>query len=131
MVLESQTESATLNSSVRKKILLAALPLIASLCGCHNLPPSKPLSELTPQEMDGYHVFQARCAECHRANSQRALHGPGLQGLYRLPYLPSGLPANDDRVLATIQHGRNTMPALGDRLDSEETSNLLAYLHTL
>lgn len=101
------------------------------LCGCHNLPPSKPLAQLTPQEMSGYRVFQSRCAECHHANSQRALHGPGLQGIFKLPYLPSGLPANDDRVLSTVQHGRNNMPAFGNILDSQETTDLLAYLHTV
>ena len=116
---------------MRNKFLPASLGLAVLLCGCHSLPPSKPLAELTPPEASGYQVFQARCAECHRATSQRALHGPGLQGLFKLPYLPSGLPANDERVLATIQHGRATMPALGDKLDSQETADLLAYLHTL
>jgi len=111
--------------------LPALLGLAALLGGCHPLPPSKPLSELTPQEASGYQVFQARCAECHRATSQRALHGPGLQGLFKLPYLPSGLPAKDERVLATIRHGHGLMPALGDKLDSQETDDLLAYLHTL
>jgi len=99
--------------------------------GCHHLPPSEPLSQLDPQQLAGYHVFQTRCAECHNANSQRALHGPGLQGIFKVPYLPSGMPANDERVLYTIQHGRGMMPAFGNRLDDQETTALLAYLHTL
>jgi mono/diheme cytochrome c family protein len=114
-----------------KNFVRASLLLAVGLGGCHPLPPSKPLAQLTPTETSGYVVFQARCAECHHPNSQRALHGPGLQGLFKLPYLPSGLPANDERVTATIQHGRNTMPAFGNVLDAEQIGDLLAYLHTL
>jgi mono/diheme cytochrome c family protein len=101
------------------------------LAGCHPLPPSKPLDQLTPIEMQGYATFQANCARCHNANSTRGLHGPGLQALYKQPYLPSGAPANDDRVRAVILHGRNMMPAFGNTLDDQQIQVLLAYLHTL
>jgi len=99
--------------------------------GCHALPPSKPLGQLTPTEMQGYAVFQANCARCHYANSAWSLHGPGLQALYKQPYLPSGAPANDDRISAVIQHGRAMMPAFGNTLDDRQMQELLAYLHTL
>jgi mono/diheme cytochrome c family protein len=113
--------------------LIPALALAAMLAlgGCHELPPSKPLASLTPVERAGYNVFQTRCAECHYANSQRALHGPGLQGIFKERYLPSGQPANDDRVLNTVQHGRGNMPPFGNLLDDSQTTALLAYLHTL
>lgn len=102
------------------------------LAGCGpSLPPSKPLSELNTQEMRGYHVYQAECARCHYANSERSLHGPGLQGLYKLKYLPSGAPANDDRVTNVILHGHALMPAFGDKIDQQQLNDLLAYLHTL
>jgi mono/diheme cytochrome c family protein len=52
-------------------------------------------------------------------------------GIFKKPYLPSGAPANDDRVTETILHGRNMMPAQGNRLDSQDLEDLLAYLHTL
>lgn len=106
----------------------AALLLLA---GCHHIPPSKPLSELTPTEMQGHAVFQSHCAACHHTNSEHSLHGPGLQGMFKKPYLPSGAPANDDRVTATILHGRNMMPAVGNELDDPQMRDLLAYLHTL
>jgi mono/diheme cytochrome c family protein len=106
-----------------------AFVLVAS--GCRHMPPSKPLDQLTPVEMQGHAVFQANCARCHNANSTRALHGPGLQALYKLPYLPSGAPANDDRVRSVIEHGRNMMPAFGHDLDEQQMQALLAYLHTL
>jgi mono/diheme cytochrome c family protein len=101
------------------------------LAGCHHLPPSKPLSELTPTELRGYTVFQQQCARCHNANSEQPLHGPGLQGIFKKPYLPSGAPANDDRVRAAILEGRNMMPPFGNVLNDQQMNDLLAYLHTL
>jgi mono/diheme cytochrome c family protein len=101
------------------------------LAGCHHLPPSKPLSELTPTEMRGYTVYQQQCAQCHNANSEQPLHGPGLQGLYKKPYLPSGAPANDDRIRAAILEGRNMMPAYSNVLNDQQMNDLIAYLHTL
>jgi mono/diheme cytochrome c family protein len=101
------------------------------LAGCHHLPPSKPLSELTPTEMHGYTVYQQQCAQCHQANSEQPLHGPGLQGIFKKPYLPSGAPANDDRVRAAIAQGRNMMPAFGNVLNDQQMNDLLSYLHTL
>lgn len=101
------------------------------LAGCHHLPPSKPLSELTPTEMRGYTVYQQQCAQCHQANSEQPLHGPGLQGIFKKPYLPSGAPANDDRVRAAIAQGRNMMPGYGNVLNDQQMNDLLAYLHTL
>jgi mono/diheme cytochrome c family protein len=112
---------------------LAVLALVVfSLAGCGPpLPPSKPLSELTPQEAAGHQVFVSKCARCHYPNTEKPLHGPGLQGLYKQKYLPSGAPANDDRVQAVIQHGRTLMPAFGNTMDEQQLSDLLAYLHTL
>ena len=109
---------------------MAAVMLI--VCGCRpNLPPSKPLAELTPQEARGYAVFQSHCARCHHANSQDGFHGPGLQGLYKQPYLPSGAPTNDDRVISAILRGRGIMPAFANDLSDLQLNDLLAYLHTL
>ena len=100
--------------------------------GCRpDLPPSKPLSDLTPQEASGHAVFQSNCARCHNANSQDGLRGPGLQGLYKLKYLPSGAPANDDRVISAIEHGRGMMPSFANKLDEQQLNDLIAYLHTL
>ena len=114
-----------------RKLLLTALILPAlTACG-PPLPPSKPLSELTPQESAGRQVYQAYCARCHYSNTDRSLHGPGLQAIYKQKYLPSGAPANDDRVTAVILRGRNMMPAFGNTLTDQQLDDLLAYLHTL
>jgi len=121
--------TAWLGAMARLGAVACALALIAA--GCRSLPPSKPLDQLTPVERQGHVIFQANCARCHNANSTRALHGPGLQALYKQPYLPSGAPANDDRVRSVIEHGRNMMPAFGNDLNEEQMQALLAYLHTL
>ena len=111
-------------------LVLLAFAFAATGCG-PSLPPSTPLSELTPQQSSGHQVYMARCAGCHYPNSEDPLHGPGLQGLYKKKYLPSGAPANDDRVTAVILRGRNMMPAFGNNLDDQQLADLLAYLHTL
>lgn len=113
-----------------KNFALTVLILL-TLTGCKSTPPPKPLSELTPTERSGRAVFSARCGACHNDRVDKPLNGPSLLGLYKKPYLPSGAPANDDRITNTIQHGRNNMPALGDTISPEETSDLLAYLKTL
>jgi mono/diheme cytochrome c family protein len=116
--------------SVRKKILFFCGILVLTGCG-PKLPPSKPASEFTPQEANGATVFTQECARCHSANTQRTLHGPGLLGLYKLKYLPSGAPANDDRVTAVILQGRGMMPGLGNQLNDQQLADLITYLHTL
>lgn len=108
------------------------LPLgLLALLGCHHLTPSKPLAELTPQESAGRQIFVTQCSSCHYGDKEKGLNGPGLEGLFRKPYLPSGMVATDARVTAVILHGRNMMPALGNSLSDQQLTDLLAYLHTL
>ncbi|HTW44600.1 MAG TPA: cytochrome c [Acidobacteriaceae bacterium] len=116
--------------SARKLVPATMVLLLVAGCG-PPLPPSKPLSELNAQEMRGYHVYQAECARCHYANNVHSLHGPGLQGLFKLKYLPSGAPANDDRVTDVIMNGHGVMPAFGNKIDQQQLNDLMAYLHTL
>jgi mono/diheme cytochrome c family protein len=118
--------------SIRKTRVAVVLLAMLGAVGCKPaLPPSKPLAELTPREAHGYAVFRDACSECHYANREDSLKGPGLQGLFKKPYLPSGAPANDDRVRAPIMGGRGMMPAFGEKLDDEQVQDLIAYLHTL
>jgi mono/diheme cytochrome c family protein len=113
------------------RALFSLALVLAGLTGCTSLPPSKPLDQLSPQERAGYQVFAAQCSRCHHADSQRGLNGPGLEGLFRMRYLPSGGAATDDRVTDLIVHGRGMMPALGNQMSSQELQDLMAYLHTL
>lgn len=111
--------------------VLLVTALAAALCGCHSTPPPTPLDQLTPQQASGRAVFQTRCAACHYDRQSGALHGPSLLGVFKKPALPSGAAPTDERVSATILHGRNQMPALGNVLDDTDLNDLLAYLHTL
>ena len=76
-------------------------------------------------------LFEQRCQECHFAYIARNLRGPSMQGLYRKQFMPSGAPANDERVRDVINLGRSKMPAFGRILTAEQVDDLLAYLHTL
>ena len=87
---------------------------------------------LNPQQAAGRRIYDAECARCHEAYSDRGKKGPPLQGVFQHKFLSlSGLPANDERVTDIIQHGRKDMPAYGPKFSAEDIENLLAYLHTL
>lgn len=119
---------------IQARAILAAGMLAASiaLAGCKaSLGPSKAVSQLSPQELEGRGVYQQYCAGCHYANQTGDLHGPSLFALYRKKYLPSGAPANDARVTPVILTGRNMMPGFGNQLSDQQLQDLLAYLHTL
>jgi mono/diheme cytochrome c family protein len=106
----------------------AAVVLMAAV-GCHSLPPSKPSSEWTASEARGAQVFQANCARCHYPTTTQGKKGPGLQAITKMKAMPSGAPPTDERLTATILHGRGMMPAT--TLNEDELRDLLAYIHTL
>ncbi len=118
---------------IRKQIFpLALIAAAALLAGCKpSYPPAKPVSQLNPREFRGYQVYQQDCASCHYADHTGDLHGPSLFAMYQKKYLPSGAPANDDRVSATIMDGHGIMPGFGNQISRQQLQNLLAYLHTL
>ena len=114
----------------RKDLLLIfAIGLLAA-CGCKHSP-SKPVRALTPQQAAGKQVFVNQCSSCHYADSDKGLYGPGLQGLFRKPYLSSGIKATDPRVRGVILHGWAMMPPMGNTMSDQEFEELMAYLHTL
>jgi mono/diheme cytochrome c family protein len=102
----------------------------AAISGCHRIAPPTPLDQLNAQQARGHGVYRAHCGQCHYDREDGPLHGPSLLGVFKKPYLPSGAPANDERVSATILHGRNLMPAQPN-MDPQDLDDLLAYLHTL
>jgi mono/diheme cytochrome c family protein len=111
-------------------LIMIGLWLMA-LAGCQAAPDPVPLSQLDAHQARGRSVFIARCGLCHYDRKYGDLHGPSLAGLYKKPALPSGAAATDERVVATIVHGRRNMPAQGGQIDADQMSDLLAYLHTL
>lgn len=106
---------------------------LAILSGC-NAERRKSDAELglTPEQAAGRRIYDSQCARCHEPYSTRGKKGPGLQGVFRRPYLPiSGLPANDDRVTDIIRMGRKEMPGYSQTLNQQDIQDLLAYMHTL
>ena len=109
---------------MKKLLFLALVPAL----GCQHASPPKPLN---PQETAGQQVFVSQCSSCHYADSANGLYGPGLQGLLRKPYLPSGRVANDHTITGVILRGWGMMPPLGNTMTDQQLQDLLAYLHTL
>jgi mono/diheme cytochrome c family protein len=113
----------------RNLLLMLAIGLLTA-CGCKHSP-SKPVHTLTPQEAAGRQVFVNECSTCHYADTDKGMYGPGLEGLFRKPYLTSGMTANDTRVRSVILRGFGMMPPMGNTLSDQELVDLMAYLHTL
>jgi mono/diheme cytochrome c family protein len=105
-------------------LLLATLVALLAIDGCT---PERRKSDaelgLTPTQAMGRHVFDANCARCHEPYSSRGLHGPSLHDLYKKQYLPSGMPANDERITEVITRGRVKMPAFGGSISSDQIVN--------
>ena len=111
--------------------LCLLLPILL-LAGCDNEPnPSDAQLGLNPTQVAGRGLFNKYCANCHTAYSSSKRNGPTLQGLFKKPYMPSGTPANDDRVRDVILLGKSKMPGFGRVLSPEQADELMAYLHTL
>jgi mono/diheme cytochrome c family protein len=86
---------------------------------------------LTPQQASGRHVYDQHCIRCHEPYSTRGHNGPGLAGLNKKGYMPSGIPVNDDRVTDVIMMGKSKMPAFRNTLTQQQLEDLLVYMKTL
>ncbi|HWC98585.1 MAG TPA: cytochrome c [Candidatus Sulfopaludibacter sp.] len=88
-------------------------------------------AQLTPQEVEGKHFYQVRCAHCHEDNDLALKKvPPNLHGVFRRSALPSGAPATDADVRRVVLAGKGMMPAFAGRFTDEQMAALLAYLHT-
>ena len=113
---------------IRTALLLL---LAVTLSGCRSVAPAVPLDQLNAEQSHGHAVFQARCSLCHYDRQAGALHGPSLQGVFKKQQLPSGAAATDERVTSTVLNGHGLMPGMGDTIDPQDLTDVLAYLHTL
>src|SRR5690242_21760356 len=111
-------------------LLLAVLLFLIVGCNAERRKSDAELG-LNPQQAAGRRVYDRHCERCHEAYSSKDLQGPSLKHLYRNQYLPSGAPANDDRVTDVIKFGRAKMPGFGPVLTQQQIDDLIAYLHTL
>jgi mono/diheme cytochrome c family protein len=120
--LESQAQ--TMQYSKFCAIALVVLGMFFLAC-CRSTP------ELTPQQAEGKHLYEVRCAHCHRDNDLALKKvPPDLHGLFDHQTLPSGIPATDAAVAHNILAGRGLMPGFAGRFNNEQMAALLAYLHT-
>jgi mono/diheme cytochrome c family protein len=105
--------------------VLFGLGLAAGLAGCHSASP------LTPQEAEGKHLYQVRCAHCHEDNDLALKKvPPDLHALFDHKALPSGAPATDNAVRLNVLTGKGMMPGFSGRFTDEQMAALIAYLHT-
>jgi mono/diheme cytochrome c family protein len=95
------------------------------LAGCHAT------QSFTPQQAEGKHLYQARCAHCHEDNDLALKKiPPDLHRIFNRKTLPSGVPANDEAVRQNVLTGKGMMPGFAGRFTDEQMAALLAYLHT-
>jgi mono/diheme cytochrome c family protein len=112
-------------------VLLLATSAILLAVACQPEPtPPKPKT-LTASEVHGERLYKTTCAACHHADSAAPLNGPGMQGIFKARYLPSGAPANDERVHEVIVRGRRNMPGFGQVFDETQIRDIIAYMRTL
>jgi mono/diheme cytochrome c family protein len=109
----------------RRVVCLAGvLAGLAGASGCRSTPP------LTPQQLEGQHLYDVRCAHCHELNDLALKKvPPSLRGVFNSATLPSGAPATDLNVERTILSGKGMMPSFAGRFNDEQMAALLAYLH--
>jgi len=112
---------------------LVTLALIFLLAGCGKDQEKMSDAELglNAQQASGRRVFRLYCQSCHPAYSSHGNKGPGLKGLYKRQYLPSGLTATDGHVMQSIIQGRGMMPGFGTQMSQQDVQDVVAYLHTL
>ena len=111
---------------VHIRIGAAPIALCALLfTGCYSAP------QLTPQQAEGRHLYEVRCAHCHRDNDLALKKAPpDLHGVFGRATLPSGAPATDVGVHRVILAGKGMMPSFAGRFDDAQMTALLAYLRT-
>ena len=94
------------------------------MVACHSVPP------LTPQQAEGKHLYDLRCAHCHEDNDLNLKKvPPSLHAVFIQPNLLSGDPATDVNVERVVLAGKGLMPGFAGRFSNEQMAALLAYLH--
>jgi len=96
---------------------------VTSLAGCHHA--------LTPQQAEGKHLYDTRCAHCHEDNDLGLKKvPPNLHRVFEHGKLPSGAPATDAEVERVVWAGGGLMPAFAGRFTRQQLDALAAYMHT-
>jgi mono/diheme cytochrome c family protein len=110
---------------IASRVAFLSVGITLTLTACHGREP------LTPQQAEGAHLYEVRCAHCHRDNDLALKKvPPDLHGVFDKSTLPSGSPATDAQVRYVVLAGKGMMPSFNGRFNEEQMSALLAYLHT-
>jgi mono/diheme cytochrome c family protein len=114
-------------------LALVSCVLIVLLAGCGKDKEKMSDAELglNAQQAQGRRAYNIYCQSCHPAYSSHGNKGPGLKGVLKKQYLPSGLTATDEHVIQSIVQGRGMMPGFGTQMSEQEIQDVMAYLHTL
>jgi len=87
--------------------------------------------QLGQDELQGAALYRTHCSACHDDAPEGLLKTPPrLEGIFRHPNLPDGVPATDEAVRSVILQGLRTMPAFDGRLQEQEVQSIIAYLHS-
>lgn len=112
------------NRAIRTWLFWACV-LGGLVTGCHSA------SRLTPQQAEGKHLYDVRCAHCHEENDLNLKKvPPDLHGAFKRSTLPSGAPATDAEVRRVVLAGKGLMPGFAGRFTEEQMAALIAYLRT-
>jgi mono/diheme cytochrome c family protein len=110
---------------IASRVAFLSVGITLTLTACHGREP------LTPQQAEGAHLYEVRCAHCHRDNDLALKKvPPDLHGVFDKSTLPSGSPATDAQVRYVVLAGKGMMPSFNGRFNEEQMAALLAYLHT-
>jgi mono/diheme cytochrome c family protein len=118
-------------------VLLGLLPFL-TLHSAAWAEPQNPRRAVQDKEnaAKGKIVYEDHCAVCHSADSEEAIVGPGLKGLFHWP--PHKMSDGTEHKEHTVEiirnqivNGGGSMAPVGASLSSEEIDNLIAYLQTL
>ncbi len=115
-------------SAAAGKSILMMVACGAAACGL--LAGCRAKAKLTPQQAEGQHLYQVRCAHCHEENDLNLKKAPpDLHGLFTRTALPSGASATDSEVARVVMAGKGMMPSFAGRFTDEQMAALLSYLH--
>ena len=125
-------------------VLATALFAVPAVSGGQKETNSPPTQKASQEKEDaatskgdpgkGTALFKAKCAVCHKTDSDTTKVGPGLKGLFKKPPHPlhgKEHVHNIATIRQQIKKGSGLMPPMGTLLSEEQLDDLQAYLQTI
>jgi mono/diheme cytochrome c family protein len=105
------------------KISLCAVAILAPVMLTLVAKAADPASSRSATIHAGQDVFTAKCGQCHTTQAGEVRLGPSLYHEMKKK--------SDAQVREILKNGKGKMPSFEGKLTPQETTNLLAYLHSL